>query len=422
MDTYEIHFNKAAREVDPEQFKAFINALKANDYTDLIVLSHGWNNNIEDARKLYEGLLEKISKAINAKGKDGKRFASLNVFWPSKQFTDRELIPGNAASMGDLDEQETQQLALSWAGIQDVFDEPAETETFEKILLAIQQNGDEDILAREFSKLLKITRPEQENSPFESLKEDDVKTFLQDGSIPYLETQSTDGGAASIADPATQAGQAMGLFSGLKQGVANLMNLATYYKMKNRAGEIGAALNLKLSEIKKISPAINFHLVGHSFGARLVTSALSGPEQIKAKTLALIQAAFSHYAFASKYDEQNDGFFRSVLTENKVSGALLITHTRADRAVGLAYALASRLGGQQASDIGDKDSLYGGLGGNGAQKTPGISNSIALKQAAETNHFQAGKTYNLLSDNIIGGHSDIIKDEVGSALVNAFYL
>lgn len=422
IDSYEIHFDKYAKEVDPSQFESFKQTLVESKFTDIIILAHGWNNNIEDARELYAGLLGKISEAIAAKNDTSKKFVSLIVFWPSKKFTERELIPGNAAGIGDAEEQETQDLISSWAGMKDLFTDAPALAAYEKILKGIKTSKDEEALAPEFLKILSSISSSQENTPFEGISKEEVKVFLADGNLPYLEGVEDEGKATAInTDQTSTEDNSLGLFSGIKQAIANAMNLTTYYTMKNRAGEIGAALNDKLIEIRSLADA-NLHLAGHSFGARLVTAALFGPKPIEVKTLALVQAAFSHFAFASRYDDINDGFFRSILTSNKIKGALLITHTRADKAVGLAYALASRLAGQNSSATGDKDSMYGGLGGNGAQKTPGIEDKISLAQAAASSLFQAGKTYNLLSDHIIGGHSDIIKTEVGQAIVNAIYV
>ena len=422
---YEIHFNKDATEVDSSQFDILTKAIKENDYTDLIVISHGWNNNINDARKLYTGLLELISAAITAKHDVSKRFASLNLFWPSKKFTDAELIPGGAASTDNS--KEKSRLETEWTKMADLIDDEYTQEAYEKILIGIQSDESEDELSPQFQKIIASLNGGEENSElFNNLSNEKVKAFLQDGSLPYLETGQEAGGAASIDDNGgikSEDGYALGFFSGINQGIANIINLTTYYKMKARAGEIGSkGLNPLLSDIKETKPDINIHLIGHSFGARLVTSSLQGIKSVEVKTLALLQAAFSHYAFANQYDEINDGFFRTVLIGSKVKGAILITHTRADRAVGLSYALASRLAGQVADAVGGETSLYGGLGGNGAQKTPEVDNNITLRLAAGSNQFEAGKVYNLLSNDIIGGHSDIVKPEVASALVNAFLL
>jgi hypothetical protein len=131
-----------------------------------------------------------------------------------------------------------------------------------------------------------------------------------------------------------------------------------------------------------------------------------------------LQAAFSHYGFSERYDGSNDGFFRKVVADKVVSGPTLITCTENDLAVGKAYPLASLLAGQEAAALGDKNDKYGGIGRNGAQKTPEASDETLLKVGGAYN-FKAGKIYNLNSDAIITGHSDLAHKEVAYALLNA---
>ena len=83
-----------------------------------------------------------------------------------------------------------------------------------------------------------------------------------------------------------------------------------------------------------------------------------------------MQAAFSHNGFARHFDGERDGFFREVVAQGKVAGPILITHTKNDRAVGIAYPIASRIARQDASDLGDEDDIFGGIGRNGALHTP----------------------------------------------------
>ena len=71
--------------------------------TDLFVLSHGWNNDMADARALYSGLCAELRTGWPAHGSarcPGARSRVLGVFWPSKKFADKDLIPGGAASLG----------------------------------------------------------------------------------------------------------------------------------------------------------------------------------------------------------------------------------------------------------------------------------------------------------------------------------
>jgi hypothetical protein len=136
--------------------------------------------------------------------------------------------------------------------------------------------------------------------------------------------------------------------------------------------------------------------------------------------VSLLQAAFSHFGFAQKYDQTNDGFFRRVLTEGRVRGPMLVTHSKKDWAVGYAYPLATRVGGFEAAGVGDKGDRYGGIGRNGAQSTPESENLTLDKPGAGAPYqFRAGRVYNLDGDACIGGHSDIARPEIAYALLSA---
>ena len=143
--------------------------------------------------------------------------------------------------------------------------------------------------------------------------------------------------------------------------------------MKSRAGAVGATASGLLRELRERQREANLHLVGHSFGGRLVSAAAmgtSGGQTLQPRSITLLQAAFSHYGFASSYDGQHDGHFRKIITNTMVAGPILVTHSVHDLAVGIAYPLASRLARQAASWLGDANDRYGGIGRNGAQKTP----------------------------------------------------
>ena len=60
--------------------------------------------------------------------------------------------------------------------------------------------------------------------------------------------------------------------------------------------------------------------------------------------------------------------YRSVVDQNRVKGPILVTHTNNDKAVGVAYSLASRINGDTTAAFGDENDKFGGLGRNGAQQ------------------------------------------------------
>lgn len=88
-------------------------ALKTGQFTDLLVFSHGWNNDIDDARSLYEKYFQQVASILESgqiQGMDDRQFAVVTLFWPSKRFTDEELIPGGGAA--SINESEMDQNIL----------------------------------------------------------------------------------------------------------------------------------------------------------------------------------------------------------------------------------------------------------------------------------------------------------------------
>jgi pimeloyl-ACP methyl ester carboxylesterase len=192
--------------------------------------------------------------------------------------------------------------------------------------------------------------------------------------------------------------------------------------MKERAGLVGkTGVADVLRQFRQHLPQIKIHLIGHSFGGRVVTAVADalGP-QVKVNSLTLLQAAYSHNGLAEKFDGEHDGYFRKVVAEQKVGGPILITHTKNDKAVGIAYPLASRIAHEKAAALfGDANDPYGGMGRNGAQFTPEVGEEHVLRAAGGQYVFQAGTIYNLNSDQIIQDHSDICKEEVAHVVLSA---
>ena len=118
------------------------------------------------------------------------------------------------------------------------------------------------------------------------------------------------------------------------------------------------------------------------------------------------------------WEPGRDGAFRDVLSRDRLTGPMIITHTRNDRAVGIAYALASRLARQVAAAIGDAGSRYGGLGSNGAQRTPEADGQICLMPPTAT-ASPTGRVYNLLADHYISSHGDVTGQAVANAVLAA---
>ena len=154
-----------------------------------------------------------------------------------------------------------------------------------------------------------------------------------------------------------------------------------------------------------------------------MTASLLGTESgvaVNVNSMSLLQAAFSHNGFALDYDGSSDGFFRLVVAPaRRVLGPTMITYTKHDRAVGIAYPLASRLAGQVASAIGDADDKYGALGRNGAIKTPEAFTRPMLEVGKDYDGLADHQVHNLESEAFISGHSDVRGEEIGEVIVQA---
>ena len=132
--------------------------------------------------------------------------------------------------------------------------------------------------------------------------------------------------------------------------------------------------------------------------------------------MSLLQTAFSHNGFS----QSMKGFFRGVVDQDRVHGPIIVTHSQKDKAVGVAYPLASRLSGDVAAALGDKGDKFGGLGRNGAQQMQaGEVIEGKLLVAGSSYQFQPGKFFNLESSDFIDDHSAVTGKEVAHVIRRA---
>src|SRR5688500_14782706 len=93
---FEVQFTKDGKRFEEASERALIEGLTRST-TDLFVVSHGWNNDMEEARSLYRELFGNIAVQLggpNRHNLTGRTFAILGVLWPSKKFAEEDLIAG----------------------------------------------------------------------------------------------------------------------------------------------------------------------------------------------------------------------------------------------------------------------------------------------------------------------------------------
>lgn len=401
--------------------------------TDLFIISHGWNNNADAARALYRNFFASFAAAAQPNDLPGRKIGVVGVLWPSKKFDETIAVSGapaagGAAGLGAGDPSSLQTLEDKIERMKETFDNPDQKQVLDEAKALLPDLDDKASARRAF-----VDKIRSLLDPAEAGREDASDTFFKDDGDLLMKNLKVveedlaedvvgEAGGASLplgvgaAQPA--AGGAAGLtdfLSGFKASALNVLNYTTYYEMKSRAGAVGKNGVARLIDTAS-SQVERIHLVGHSFGGRVVTAAAANSTTDKIRSMTLLQAAFSHNGFS----KIKKGFFRAVVDNGRVKGPILVTHTKNDRAVGIAYPLASRINGDTTAALGDENDAFGGLGRNGVQQMQEGERKVGKLQATGSAYqFQPGLFFNLEASAFISDHSDVTGKEVAHAVRRA---
>jgi hypothetical protein len=212
-----------------------------------------------------------------------------------------------------------------------------------------------------------------------------------------------------------------------RTAAVSVLRVLSFWHMKAMARTVGdAGVHSLLQRLQAATPA-RFHLMGHSFGCIVVTAAVCGPSFTgttrKVNSLFLAEGAMSLWSFADESQipgpSDGDGFFRKLVTGNRVAGPVVTTQSQHDLAIGLWYPLGASAAGQKlfiAPEIELPE--FGGLGHYGICGC-GVDQAIPIKGAADQYDFSAGDIYNLDGSTVITAHSHIAVPEVAHAFWSA---
>ncbi|MGW1957423.1 serine-threonine protein kinase [Streptomyces sp. NPDC001920] len=398
---------------------------------ELIVFAHGWNSDRSGATRLYDRFFAPIPRLAPAAG-----IGYVGVVWPSMRFSD-EPIPdfprAVAAEMPRrpvLDKDTRHGLLESFPGRATVID---------RIARLLDQQPREEAELEEFGRLVRMLVEVVPPGPQALFAADTLTEGVPQG-LPDMLSGSVaavcEEFARALAHLEAPQGAARGPASfslpNPWEGAHELLRQATYYAMKRRAGTVGErGLGPVIGRLAVRAPGTRVHLVGHSFGARLVSFALRGlPKGVRTvKSVTLLQGAFSHYAFASRlpHDPRAGGLLEG--QHKRVDGPLVCCHSRHDSALSTMYPLAARMAGDArgiaAWDIGrvlgDK---WGAMGHGGVRAVPG-TRSLTLA-AALREPLPASGCVNVDAAAVVrrggppaGAHSDIVHRELAQLVLAA---
>jgi pimeloyl-ACP methyl ester carboxylesterase len=387
--------------------------VKATAPTDVFFFSHGWQGDLPSAIDQYNrwiGAMNKLDADKQAMGVDFRPIW-IGLHWPSLAWGQEKF--GADASFGLL---------------------PITADQARKQIT--EQFGDNS----EVKQQLDIIFHEQEVNAAAFILPDHVKDAYNRLATLIGYTGGGPGGAPDaegvpfdpnrIFDAASQNDN----FGGAGVGGALLAPLRTltFWTMKNRARNIGeGGMHDLIAQLMNALPNSAFHLMGHSFGCAIVSSILGGkngksPLPRAIDSLALIQGALSLWAYADQIKDfpGKTGYFNSAFHHPAVRGPIMVTRSKNDAAVGVAYPAAVAVVLSDPNFAPESQltpaflPIYGGIGTFGIRSFSNIHDQLMLP-AGGAYQFQSGHIYNLVGDQFIVGHTAIDGPEVAHAIWQA---
>ncbi|MFI0941876.1 serine-threonine protein kinase [Streptomyces sp. NPDC021020] len=408
---------------DPEQRDALL--AHAAEHTDLVLFSHGWNNDLSSACRLYDRFYAPFPGLLAAF--PAVRPGYVGVHWPSMRFSDEPIADfprtAVAAPGGDAGAARDIAVAADIAALKRVL--PGHDTEADRIAELLRRQPDEPEALEEFAGLVRALTGA---GPESAALAQDFAGPGEEGAgaaLPALLTGKAEAICGELADAVAATvgpeGDAEALLGALGKkiwsGAHELLRQATYFAMKGRAGKVGkAGVGPFLGQLAERAPWTRVHLVGHSFGARLVSFALAGLPSAahNVASVTLLQGAFSHSAFSP--GGALDGM------QHRVHGPIVAAHSRHDTALGILYPLASRLSGDDRSLLGDD--RWGALGHDGFHGLP-TAPALALAAALGKGFPPAGCVSVDASATVChggppsGAHSDICHPDLARLMLRA---
>jgi hypothetical protein len=262
--------------------------------TDCFVFCHGWlygeAEAAHEARRFF-ALLDQALASIR------ERVAPVHValHWPSKPFADAELTRrgGDAPFAPVID-------AGLWLEIE------------RHLRDGVRRSGEHAVIARVLHDLYaaEIPRSPEEERELDALAQQFSRARCERGALPI-----------------------------------SPFHALSFWVMKRRAGEVGERLGREtLGPLwRSLRSAPRLHLIGHSFGAKLVTSMVLGG--VAPESLILLLGAFSAFAFAPEIPGfDRPGFYHRVLAERRVAGRIVVLRSDHDTALATLYRTISGSG------------------------------------------------------------------------------
>ncbi|WP_157546757.1 alpha/beta hydrolase [Hamadaea tsunoensis] len=331
--------------------------------TDIFLFSHGWNNDWATAMGRYRSFIAGFGQLV-ARYPINRPFRPVlvGVVWPSTAL----VLPWEAGpdiAAGTVSDED---VAFDRVALDEVaaFLPTADRAVLYDFAQRPGPLGDGDLDA-----LAALLAPVYAGEPDEL----GVADHPSPGQLRQLwaKIQAGEGGdvgdeGAIPGEGAAAAGpQIAGFFD--KLDPRNLIRLATVLIMKDRAGRVGAhGVASLLRDLRAARPDAAVRLIGHSYGTKVVLSALCVQPEVSVDSALLLQPAVSCLCFARDVDGRGTpgGYVRAT---DRIGQPLMTTYTDRDGPLRTFFHWAAR----RPDDLGEiriaaqPPSRYAALGGYG---------------------------------------------------------
>ncbi len=415
MPYYIIPFDKRGVCQGPETRKHLLETLQNGAHSDVFLFSHGWNNDWTVATRRYEDFIKGYRDLREEQGLPiPPNYAPLliGIFWPSALLAigKGEKGPGFAAAGGSVAAEVDAAVAAERREIEELAAdlEPEQAEVLYRLTQKTTLGEDE---ARELAGLALHLRGGQDDE----LGFDDATSVDEMLEVWAAAQEEDDDLADLIAGGGGGGPQVSGIGGFFKKlDPRKIVRSLTVYQMKDRAGTVGArGVGPLLRDVLAASGA-NVHLIGHSYGGKVVLSAtcFGGDLPRKVRSMLLLQPAVSHLCFAEKVpatDPPRPGGYHAALA--RVENPIFSTYSARDRPLTQLFHRALRrksdLGEEKiAAAAGNPPSKYAALGGFGPRKAG--ETLIDILDPGSPYPFEDGvEIYGIDGTRTISGHGDI---------------
>lgn len=389
--------------------------------TDVFIFSHGWNNDWNAATSRYLRFIEQYVALRRTQWDPPDREyrpVLAGVFWPSAAL----VAPGEEGP------------AFAGAGV--VTDEPTTLTEVTAVADALPDAAPArlyELAERPFISRAEANELAEILAPALAGADDDLGREEEDVSADELVeiwSRIQTAAAGVVADPGGFIEEAPVPTEPAAAGLLDffdprqIIRATTVLLMKDRAGRVGAnGVGSMLRRVLDASPSSRVHLVGHSYGGKVVLSALcsgASPGR-KVESVLLLQPAMSALCFAADVDEEGTpGGYRQALV--RCRQPVLTTFSRHDVPLTRLFHWAVR----RSTDLGETAiaggpiSKFAALGGFGPQGVDKESKVITPRSAPDSYDVstKGPRILAIRADDVISGHGEVENAATAWALLS----